>query len=229
MTTPNTEKQLHSTGSNNPVVNVCAYRPLRQAVRPSLPALSKPGNAWIRGNVYSGEAATASPKKSIGERITTFRPLVLVNSTGFYHTVSPPTCAEYGLSQVINVKQVAEYPVQGDGTTDDTASLQAILKAAASKQQLAYFPHGIYLLTDTLHIPPGSRLFGESFTEFSATGNKFKDVKSLRPMIRVGNAGDVGVAQITDFVFTVAEVLPAAVLVEVNMAGDKPGNVGCFN
>ena len=48
-------------------------------------------------------------------------------------------------------------------------------------------------------------------------------------MIRVGNPGDVGVAQMSDFTFTVVEALPGAVLVEVNMSGDKPGNVGCFN
>ena len=48
-------------------------------------------------------------------------------------------------------------------------------------------------------------------------------------MIRVGEEGDVGVAQLSDFVFTVAEVLPGAVLVEVNMKGAEAGDVGLWN
>ena len=168
-------------------------------------------------------------KKSTGDLVTTSRPSILVNGTGFYHTVAPPTYAEYDVSQVVNVKDVAAHPVAGDGSTDDTASLQAILNDAATKGQVAYFPHGIYILTDTLLIPPGSRLFGESFTELSGSGSKFKDAKNPKPIIKVGNPGDVGVAQFTDFIFTVADVLPGAIIVEVNMAGDKPGSVGAFN
>ncbi len=48
-------------------------------------------------------------------------------------------------------------------------------------------------------------------------------------MVKVGNPGDVGVAQFSDMLFTVAEVLPGATLVEVNMAGTNPGDVGFWN
>lgn len=154
------------------------------------------------------------------------RPEVLINGTGFYHTIVQPTYAEFNVSQVVNVKDVTNYPVAGDGTTDDTASLQVILNESVGK--VVYFPYGIYLLSDTLLVPPGSRLVGEAFTQLSATGSKFKDAKNPRPMIKVGNDGDVGIAQMHDFLFTVDDVLPGAVLVEVNMAGEKPGDVGFF-
>jgi glucan 1,3-beta-glucosidase len=156
------------------------------------------------------------------------RPAALVNSTGFYHTVIPPTYEEYDASQVINVKDVSDHPVSGDGKADDTASLQAIINAAAGKN-IVYFPYGTYILTDTLLVPPGSRLIGEAWTKLSARGSKFKDAKNPRAMIKVGNTGDVGVAQMTDFLFTISENVPGAVLVEVNMASDKPGDVGFFN
>ena len=143
--------------------------------------------------------------------------------------MTPPTYGDYDISRVVNVKEVADHPVAGDGATDDTASLQAILDAAAAGEQLVYFPHGIYLLSDTLVVPPGSRLVGEAWTQISATGDKFSDPANPTPMVKVGNAGDVGVAQLSDFVFTVADVLPGAVLVEVNMAGEAPGDVGLFN
>jgi glucan 1,3-beta-glucosidase len=149
-----------------------------------------------------------------------------VNATGFYHTVVQPTYAEFNLSQVVNVKKVAAHPVAGDGVNDDAANIQAILDASVGK--VVYFPHGIYLLGDTIVLPPGSRLVGEAFTQLSATGPNFRDAARPRPMIQVGRPGDVGVAQLHDFMFTVNEVLPGAVLVEVNMAGAVPGDVGFF-
>jgi len=170
----------------------------------------------------------ATPTHLNGTMITTSRPAALVNDTGFYYTITPPTYEEYDISNVINVKDVPNYKVTGDGQTDDTESLQAIINAAAGKHVL-FFPHGTYILTDTLLIPPGSRLIGEAWSTFSAYGSKFKDPKNLKAMIKIGNQGDAGVAQLTDFLFTTSDFLPGAVLVEVNMAGDKPGNVGGFN
>jgi glucan 1,3-beta-glucosidase len=127
------------------------------------------------------------------------------------------------------VRDVAAYPVKGDGKTDDTKSLQAILYEAAKSNKITYFPHGRYIITDTLTVPPGSRLWGESFTELSGSGPLFKNIENPKAVIKVGEEGDVGVAQFTDLVFTVQDVLPGAVLIEVNMAGLEPGDVGFFN
>lgn len=127
------------------------------------------------------------------------------------------------------MKNVPAHPVKGDGTTDDTKSLQAILNDAAKANKIAYFPHGTYILADTLTIPPNSRLWGESFTELSGSGSLFKDAKNPKPVVKIGEAGDTGIAQLTDLVFTVQDVLPGAILVEVNMAGAQPGDVGFFN
>ena len=48
-------------------------------------------------------------------------------------------------------------------------------------------------------------------------------------MVQVGNSGDVGVAQITDMLFSVADVLQGAIILEVNIAGSSPGDVGFWN
>lgn len=188
-----------------------------------------PGTTWIRGNIYNGTASTASPSLSNGLKHTTSRPAALVNSTGAYYTIAPPTYEEYDISNVLNVKDIPALPVRGDGTTDDTPNLQIIITSAAQNGQVLFFPQGAYVLTDTLHIPPGSRLIGEAWPRFVPRGDKFKDAKNPKAMIRVGNPGDVGVAQMTDFLFYTAETLPGLVMVEVNMAGDEPGNVGFFN
>lgn len=48
-------------------------------------------------------------------------------------------------------------------------------------------------------------------------------------MVQVGFPGQVGVAQISDMLFTVADVLPGCILLQVNMAGFSQGDVGIWN
>ncbi len=48
-------------------------------------------------------------------------------------------------------------------------------------------------------------------------------------MVQVGKPGEKGTAQFVDMLFTVADILPGCKLVEVNMAGEKAGDVGFFN
>ncbi len=45
----------------------------------------------------------------------------------------------------------------------------------------------------------------------------------------VGNPGQFGMAQIQDMRFTVADIAPGAIIVQVNMAGDAQGDVGIWN
>lgn len=186
--------------------------------------------------MYSGTTSASSQSlTNTGTKLTTSRPATLINSTtGAYHTVVPPTYTDYPLARVLNAKAVPSDPVLGDGKTDDMASLQAIITSAAQADQLLFFPQGTYILTDTLQLPPGGRLVGEAWTRLTPRGAKFKDAKNPRPMVRVGQPGDVGVAQMTDFLFyptgSKEDVnLPRLVMVEVNMAGARPGDVGVFN
>lgn len=52
-------------------------------------------------------------------------------------------------SGVVNVKE-APYNAKGDGTTDDTAAIQAALSANANGDKIIYLPAGTYLVSDTL-------------------------------------------------------------------------------
>ncbi|KAL8728532.1 MAG: hypothetical protein Q9166_005354 [cf. Caloplaca sp. 2 TL-2023] len=45
----------------------------------------------------------------------------------------------------------------------------------------------------------------------------------------VGKPGESGIAQIQDMRFTVADIAPGAIILQVNMAGSKPGDVGFWN
>ncbi|OPB43367.1 GH55 beta-1 3-glucanase [Trichoderma guizhouense] len=184
----------------------------------------KAGQSWIWGNVYG----PSNGQRAQGKFFPASRPLALLDITGSYHTVTPPTFQEYSVDQVINVKSVHGLPVAGDGVTDDTKNLQKIINQAAGKKVI-YFPHGTYLVSDTIVVPPGSRFHGEVWSEISATGNKFKNANKPVPMVQVGKPGQLGVAQFVDMLFTVADILPGCELVEVNMAGLKAGDVGFFN
>lgn len=85
------------------------------------------------------------------------------------------------------------------------------------------------VITDTLYVPPGSRIVGEVWSTLNAAGSKFKDANNPHTMLQVGKPGDIGVAEFSDMLFTVAEVLPGAILVEVNMRGANQGDVSFHN
>jgi len=118
-----------------------------------------------------------------------------------------PTYKEYDVSSFINVKGVLGLPVYGDGTTDDTVNLNAIIQQFAGCKIL-FFPSGTYLVSGTLFFPSGSIVVGEAWSAISAIGPKFQGPTTPAVMVRVGIQGDVGVVQFSDILFTVADVLP---------------------
>jgi glucan 1,3-beta-glucosidase len=185
------------------------------------------GKSWVYGNAYTpGGPGTGAHQT--GTLYTTSRSGVLVDGSGKYHVVPPPTYKEYDVTEFVNVKSISGYPVAGDGMTDDTTNLQAIINANAGCKIL-FFPYGTYLVTNTLFFPAGSRVFGEAWSAISASGSNFWNPAAPVPMVKVGNTGDVGVAQFSDMIFTVSDVLQGCTLLEVNMAGANPGDVGFWN
>lgn len=129
--------------------------------------------------------------------------------------MAAPTYQEYSVDDVINIKTVADLPVYGDGATDDTDNINAILSQYAGCK-IIYFPAGTYIVTNTVNVPAGSRIYGDAFgTAISAVGGNFYNPTAPTTMVKVGNAGDVGVAQITDMLFTVADVLQGCKLVSL--------------
>jgi len=132
------------------------------------------------------------------------------------------------VKQVVNIKSVPRFPVFGDGQTDDTRNINAILARNAGCS-ITFFPAGTYLVSDTIYVPPNSRIVGEAFAAISAVGAKFANADSPKVMFQVGRPGQYGVAQISDLLFTVADVLPGCILVQVNIAGFSKGDVGFWN
>ncbi|KAI9655083.1 MAG: hypothetical protein M1821_005566 [Bathelium mastoideum] len=181
------------------------------------------GRTFVVGDVYTNNDGV--PKQSAGSYLAYTNRGALTDDNGFYLAKSQPQYTEYSADAFVSVNDVG---ARGDGQTDDTAAINAALKSNAGCK-ITYFPHGVYLVTDTIHVPPGSRIVGEVWSTISASGKAFADEKKPHVMFQVGNPGDVGVAEISDMLFTVADVLPGAILVEVNMAGAQKGDVSFHN
>ncbi|OJD33323.1 exo-beta-protein [Diplodia corticola] len=185
-------------------------------------------DTWFRGNAYPTPGSGAHSWIPDGQAGKTPRTSALLDGTN-YVAIAPPTYKEYSVDKFINIKAVDGLPVYGDGETDDTENINAILAQYAGCS-IIYWPAGTYIVTDTITIPVGTRIFGDAFgTAISANGSNFWNPDEPRAMVKVGNSGDVGVAQISDMLFTVADVLQGCKLVEINMAGDAPGDVGLWN
>ncbi|KAI9857964.1 MAG: hypothetical protein M1813_007933 [Trichoglossum hirsutum] len=181
-------------------------------------------DTWVMGNAYvTNGPSTGSPQT--GSRYPSNRSPSLLGPGGNYFTMQQPQYENYDATQFVNVKDAG---AKGDGVTDDTATLQGILTSAAGCK-IVYFPQGTYIVTNTLYIPPGSRIVGDVWSAISASGSTFNSLSNPVVMLQVGKPGEVGIAQISDMLFTTADILPGAILLEVNMAGANPGDVGIWN
>jgi hypothetical protein len=151
---------------------------------------------------------------------------------GKFPVLAAPNYANNPVTDFLNVKdpnQNGGRTVKGDNTLDESGVLNAILQLAANTNKIAYFPFGKYRVDSTLVIPVGSRIVGEAWATITGNGNYFKDSSNPKAVVAVGNGGDVGVAQIQDMRFTVNDVLPGAIIVQFNMAGNNPGDVALWN
>ena len=75
-----------------------------------------------------------------------------------YRNSSASSTARTVLSKLRDTVSVKDFGAVGDGTTDDTAAIQAAITASANKS--VYFPSGTYVAT-TLTVSNPCRLFGE--------------------------------------------------------------------
>jgi hypothetical protein len=69
---------------------------------------------------------------------------------------------------------------------------------------------------------------GEAWAQIVASGANFADASRPTVAIAVGNAGDVGVIEMQDLLFTSTGTLPGLVLVEWNVAPSAQGSVAMW-
>src|SRR5213075_908739 len=105
---------------------------------------------------------------------------------------------------------------KGDGVTDDTAAIQAVLNSA-KPDQVIYFDHGAYIITSTIKVPKNIKITGEIWPLLMASGPAVGDQQNPIPMLQVGQPGDEGAVEISDLILETKGPAPGAILVEWNV------------
>jgi hypothetical protein len=196
-------------------------------VNPDAPETILAGNqvvaSFTQGRVYD---AAGNGKAVQGPSQAPTKPAGLLGADGRVFTRSKPQYADVPEASFVHVKKNGAV---GDGKTDDSDAIQAILNAATA-DQIVYFDHGAYVITKTIEVPKDIRITGEFWPLIMAGGDAaFKDEQNPQPMFRVGKAGDVGSVEITELMFETQGPQPGAILVEWNVEAAQPGAAGIWD
>ncbi|KAJ5738694.1 hypothetical protein N7493_001849 [Penicillium malachiteum] len=138
---------------------------------------------------------------------------------------SKPLYESYPASSFVSVKSAG---AKGDGSTDDTAIIQKVLDSATT-DQIVYFDHGAYVITDTIKIPKDIKITGEIWPMIMAHGSKFADESNPIPALQVGEKGESGSVEMSDLVIMTKGSAPGAILMEWNVAASSQGSAGMWD
>lgn len=179
---------------------------------------------WAQGNVFHG---TSSTPKFVQDHITApTKAPSLLDSEGRIFGRARPQYENVPLSKFVSVK---DQGAKGDGHTDDTVALNNMFDKFANTDMVIFFDAGTYLVTSTIHIPPNVRIVGEVWSTIMGAGDFFSDMGSPRPVVRVGESGNRGYAEISDMMFTTRGPAAGAIVVEWNIASDEKGEAGMWD
>ena len=164
-------------------------------------------NTWGQGHKYgpTGPQVFQGPFTSQGRSIE-------------YVEKSKPQYENVPVSDFLSARDAG---AKGDGKTDDTAALNAAISKAASSGLILFLDHGDYLVTDTIYVPPGAKIVGETYPVILSAGAKFSDISNPLPVVQIGKASESGSVELSDFIVSTAIInsVPqgGATLIEYNL------------
>ncbi|KAE8151947.1 pectate lyase superfamily protein-domain-containing protein [Aspergillus avenaceus] len=197
----------------------------------SAPVISSSAAASSGSSGSSGSGVRACSRKEVTKtRLQTAlpthaKPSSLLGSNGKVYERSKPLYSNYAASSFISVKSSG---AKGDGSTDDTAAIQKIFNSA-KEDQIVYFDHGAYIITDTIKVPKNIKITGEVWPVLMAYGKKFADEKNPIPMLQVGERGETGSVEITDIAVQTKGPAPGAILMQWNVAEASQGSAAMWD
>ncbi|KAH8803504.1 pectate lyase superfamily protein-domain-containing protein, partial [Xylogone sp. PMI_703] len=180
-------------------------------------------NSWATGHRYT------SPS-DVGAQVTgditpaPNKPSSLLDGNGNWFVRSKPQYEDMDASQFLNV---LDHGVTGDGSTDDGPALNSLLSQCVSS--ICFIPFGIYQTSVTLEVPVGARIVGEAWPQLVGVGDLFSDSSNPAPVVRVGQAGQSGIVEISDVLFSTAQTTPGAVVVEWNIHESSQGSAAMWD
>ncbi|KAF2104320.1 glucan 1,3-beta-glucosidase [Rhizodiscina lignyota] len=173
--------------------------------------------SWYQGKTYSGATAGTSVR---GNLTPPNKPQALMGSSGAIFERSKPQYENVPSSSFISVKSKG---AKGDGTTDDTAAIQAAMNSI-QPDQILYFDHGAYLITRSIMVPSKIKMTGEIWPLILASGEYFADQTNPKALFDVGEEGQEGAVEMSDMIFGVAGPAPGATLMRWNLGGEAGTN-----
>ncbi|KAL0954336.1 hypothetical protein HGRIS_003334 [Hohenbuehelia grisea] len=181
--------------------------------------------SWAQGNVYAGSDSQGTFLQAPIQ--DAYKPSILLDARGRVFSRRQPQYEQISANDVLSAR---DWGAMGDGKTDDTDALQTVLYRAANNK-VVFVDAGMYIITRTLDIPPGSRIVGEAWSIIAGRGPVFTDPSNAQPVVRVGRPGSRGVAEISDIIFKTVGPAGGAIVVEWNIRdpiGQK-GRCGMWN
>ena len=170
--------------------------------------------AWGHGHLYNPNG----PSGLEGGMSGFPRPGGLVHGNkGKYYERSKPSYAKVPVSQFLSVRSCG---AKGDGVADDTAALQEAIVSALNEGKLVFIDAGTYRITETLYIPSSSKIVGESYPVIMSSGAFFATMSSPKPVVRVGQVGEVGHVEWSDTMISTQGAQAGAILIEWNLASN---------
>ncbi|KAK5787947.1 hypothetical protein VI817_010443 [Penicillium citrinum] len=172
-------------------------------------------SAWGQGHKYTPNG----PTNFQGTLNAPARPSALLASgTSNYYVKSKPQYESLSTSAFVSIRSAG---AAGDGKTDDTSTIQSTLNSAASSGKIVFFDQGTYKVTNTIYIPPGSRIVGEAYPVIMASGNTFGSITNPKPVVQVGQSGESGSIEWSDMIVSTQGSTPGATLIEWNLAANS--------
>ncbi|KAK4243804.1 glycoside hydrolase [Corynascus novoguineensis] len=176
---------------------------------------------WGRGHAYT---PASGPETFEGPITPNKRPASLVAGDGFYHR-SKPQYEDVPLSEFVSARAAG---AKGDGSTDDTDALNDLFESAAAAGKIVFLDAGMYVVTKTVRIPPGSRIVGEAFPVILSSGKFFSSASSPQPVVQVGaRGGETGRIEWSNTIVSTRGAQAGAILIEYNLAssGSSPSGL----
>ncbi|KAK4184643.1 pectate lyase superfamily protein-domain-containing protein [Podospora australis] len=168
--------------------------------------------AWVRGNGYVN---VTGPELYQGSITPNTRPASLINAAGDYVTYSKPYYESATLNDFLTARQ---YGARGNNRADDTDALNRLFAAAAARNKIVYLNAGMYRVTRTIRIPPGSRIFGDSsFPVIVSSGRYFDNALDPKPVVQIGRPGERGRIEWSNTIVSTRGKQTGAILIQYNL------------
>lgn len=177
--------------------------------------------AWAEGHVY----LPSGPTVFQGEFTPNSRPSSLTAGTDYYER-SKPQYENVRVSEFISVRSAG---AKGDGVTDDSDALIAVISEAALTGKIVFFDAGYYRVTKTIYIPSGSRVTGEAYPVIMSSGAFFNDMSKPQPVVKVGKPGEKGTVEWSDMLVSTQGAQAGAILIQWNLDSSATTPAGMWD